>query len=751
MVSKILRADGVTELASIQTVTYHESVNADIDLRPGCVASSYIEVTCFGAQSDAPAVGEALTYYQVVGETETLIGIFYAEPSIPTKNSYSFIAYDAVHKLDADFSSWLSAHQENFPYTVYQLVSQACTLAGVTLGSATFPESSTNINAFYTDGLTCRNIMQYAAEIGCKFVRCHTDGKVYFDWYTATSNQRIYPSSGTSGSEVRYAYKQDGLNYDNYSTSALARVAVHPVGEDDVAYIQPPSVTSGNTLNITNNLLLYGALPGTMNAIAGRAYTAITAIGTYRPMTVEMFPNECPFSAGQIVPVTDAQGVSFNTIIMEKTVTDSAVTLTSTGREVYGDYALDTAKQLVQLAADIVRINKLKVGWAEIDEAVVGVLTSEGIIDEIDGANKEEQLIYKTVASGTSSVSPTTTWITNTADQPNTWTKKRPSYDANYPVLFVATQRKAVDGTITCTTPLKDDNSTTISGGQITTGTIDASRVTVENINASNITTGALTVRDANNNIIFQADASNKNVQIGGWYANKDYIYSSNSNTDINSLYIGRGQIIFKDPNGNAKKDIVIDASKEYVSGKWQNRIDAALYNVYEGDSSVSSDYSIGCVINDLFAPHFSIGSHFDGSNITSDIYFDANTVTIVNPSAWLTAIGLGAVTTNTTISDIIDPNTNRGITITMAQLSYWGKFAQLWFKFKSATTQTFSSLTSIGTIKNAFAPSTSAGAESPATAISKAYINNTDKRFYIIGSLTANTEYSIFCTYILT
>ena len=197
MVSKIIRADGVTELASVKSVTYHESVNADTDLRPGCVASSYIEVTCFGAQSDAPDVGEALTYYQVVGEIETLIGIFYAEPSIPTKNSYKFVAYDAVHKLDADFSSWLSAHQNDFPYTVKQLVEQACTIAGVTLGTSSWDHSTMSVNAWYADGLTCRNILQYAAEIACKFVRCNTDGEIVFDWYKGAASGETKTASGT--------------------------------------------------------------------------------------------------------------------------------------------------------------------------------------------------------------------------------------------------------------------------------------------------------------------------------------------------------------------------------------------------------------------------------------------------------------------------------------------------------------------------------------------------------------------------
>lgn len=109
-----------------------------------------------------------------------------------------------------------------------------------------------------------------------------------------------------------------------------------------------------------------------------------------------------------------------------------------------------------------------------------------------NGANSQEQLIYISKASGTSSVSATTTWVTSTSDSQNAWTTKRPTYNSSYPVLFVATQRKTVGGTVTCTTPLKDDTTTVIDGGHITTGTIDASVATITNINASNISSGTL-------------------------------------------------------------------------------------------------------------------------------------------------------------------------------------------------------------------------------------------------------------------
>ena len=118
------------------------------------------------------------------------------------------------------------------------------------------------------------------------------------------------------------------------------------------------------------------------------------------------------------------------------------------------------------------------------------------------GANYREQLIYISKASGTNTVSANTTWVTDATGAQNTWTTVRPVYNSSYPVLFVATQRQSVSQssgtTCTCTTPAKDQTTTVIDGGHITTGTIDASVVTVSNLNASNITSGTINAIDIN-------------------------------------------------------------------------------------------------------------------------------------------------------------------------------------------------------------------------------------------------------------
>lgn len=379
MKSKIVRSDG-TSLDGIKSVVYKEQVNSDTDLRPGCVASASIEVEVYGEQQRAVAVGEELTYYQVDSDgAETLFGTFYAEPTIQTRNTYKFMAYDAVSKLDIDFSERLASIQESFPMTLSALVSEACSVADVT-AAGIFPLSDMTVQAFYADGITCRQILSWAAEIACRFVRCDTEGNIKFDWYSAVDEYRITPGDGGADGEKYIYYKQDGLHYENYETSILDRVAVHPTDEEQIAYIYPTSVTIGNTLDITNNILLTGADETVYMSVAQNIYETLSAIGTYRPSQISLFPFNNPFRAGDIAKVTDIQGVSFVTPIMSMIVKESAAQLESTGNKEHAGSSGTLQETLVSLSDNIVRLRKLKVDWADIQQAVIQYIALAGFM-----------------------------------------------------------------------------------------------------------------------------------------------------------------------------------------------------------------------------------------------------------------------------------------------------------------------------------------------------------------------------------
>lgn len=119
----------------------------------------------------------------------------------------------------------------------------------------------------------------------------------------------------------------------------------------------------------------------------------------------------------------------------------------------------------------------------------VNIYNPEAIAAVSAAANSaayDEQYIYISKPSGTTSQAGTTTWVEESGNVQNTWTTKRPTYSSDYPVLFVAKQKKPVSGSVTCTTPVKDDTTTVIDGGHVTTGTIDAARISTTVINAIN-------------------------------------------------------------------------------------------------------------------------------------------------------------------------------------------------------------------------------------------------------------------------
>lgn len=493
MTSKILRSDN-TPIPSIKSVVFTEKINASTDLRPGCVSSAYIDVTVYGAASSAPSAGEPLKYYQVSANgVEKYIGTFYAEPAIQSRNTYSFVAYDIVSKLDVGFSERLLAIQENFPMPLGALVTEACSTAGVQLYTANFPMHELSVQSFYADGLTCRDILSYAAEIACRYVTCDSNEKIVFKWYAEKEDYRIYPTS-QDGAETRIAYKQNGLSYQAYSVPNAGCVAVRPINTENAAYIYPDTFTAvtatdpllngvvtlynltavdngsgavtlsgdftatdtsgaveieseggsaSNCLVISNNILLTNATSSTMEDVAEHIYTEMATIPVYRPARAELFPAENPFRAGDIVAVTDIQNVSFSMPVMSMTVEQSAATVEATGNRSYDkDYGNDTSKQLQNLSNSIVQIDRLKVGYAEIDEAVIGSLTANGI-------------------------------------------------DADW-------------------------------------------------INA-----GSITVKDANDNIIFQADIDGNAVQIAGWSADKDYLQSTSAEVGAMPLKLGNAAIVF--------------------------------------------------------------------------------------------------------------------------------------------------------------------------------------------------------------
>lgn len=235
-----------------------------------------------------------------------------------------------------------------------------------------------------------------------------------------------------------------------------------------------------------------------------------------------------------------------------------------------------------RIAAGAITAGKIAAGAITAEKIAAGAIAADKLSSTVsnsisaaqaaaNGANAREQTIYRSAASGTTSMPAYTTWVTSSTDSQNAWRTRRPTYSRDYPVLFVATQRQTVAqqaaGTAcSCTTPVIDQTTTVIDGGHITTGTIDASVVSVTNLNASNIKSGTLNASVVSVTNLNASNITSGSLTLGG---------SKNAN----------GQIIIQNSSGNQ-------------IGKWDKNgisISSGSINIGSGIFSVTSDGTLTC------------------------------------------------------------------------------------------------------------------------------------------------------------
>lgn len=174
--------------------------------------------------------------------------------------------------------------------------------------------------------------------------------------------------------EATVAYRQNGLQYENYTVAPVDCVAVFSVDDDNTSVLYPSSSSGDNIYSVYNNLLLTGATSTTLDTVAQNIYTALHAIPEYRPATIKLFPSENQILPGRIIAVTDAQGFSFTTIVMS-IVSDNAVDkLKCTGAETYEEAEqVNQKSKIINMASSILRLKELIV--EEIEAVIARIET----------------------------------------------------------------------------------------------------------------------------------------------------------------------------------------------------------------------------------------------------------------------------------------------------------------------------------------------------------------------------------------
>ena len=107
-------------------------------------------------------------------------GIFTVDEASYDGSLITLSCLDNMYKLDYAYTeSGLS-----YPATLGEIVRDVCYVCGVTLQTTTFFNSSYVVqNRPADESLTCRQVLSWAAQIACSWVRFDTYGRLCLDWY----------------------------------------------------------------------------------------------------------------------------------------------------------------------------------------------------------------------------------------------------------------------------------------------------------------------------------------------------------------------------------------------------------------------------------------------------------------------------------------------------------------------------------------------------------------------------------------
>lgn len=365
MINKILLSDDTTEVTGIVYGSFHYKANCGSSgpFRVGGIYGSYIEFDVFKPVSVTININDVIKYYQTVDVTNTFapttpndhfVNDFIVKEIVNGDKKVHIVAYDNTIKLDVDFSKRLKELSASFPMTIQALVAEAAAVAGVTTNMAT--GSSPNrmlatVQYFFSDGITVRDIFNYAAEIYCGLGRAVTSGNV-----DVSGIHTLDQAPGWLNS-VRYIiapddgnYAQSG-NYDNnvwYKEGSLQK-GTAPAPYDALRIVASDGTILGacnsvqnpsNYYYVTKNILIDNivSLPGSItdwNAMALSMFYGLSSAfgndGVFMPTKVKIFPFRMPYVIGSVACLIDTAGNRTTFPIMSIDLSEDGVDLEGYG------------------------------------------------------------------------------------------------------------------------------------------------------------------------------------------------------------------------------------------------------------------------------------------------------------------------------------------------------------------------------------------------------------------------------------
>lgn len=226
------------------------------------------------------------------------LGEFNVDNSSKKSKNIMIKGYDNMIKAEIPFVDNLT-----YPATLAQIAQAACTQAGLILLSTNFNNSTYQVSQkFYSDGVTCREVLAYVAGASGGFARCNRDGKIEIVW-VANTTINIQPE-----------------NYINLSMKELKAGPINRliiskndgvITGDHFSIEDNTSITANGEYAITikDNPLLVDNMEGALNTI----FNQINGLAFY-PYDLTWQGNPA-LQALDKIKVTNEVGTVFDTLI----------------------------------------------------------------------------------------------------------------------------------------------------------------------------------------------------------------------------------------------------------------------------------------------------------------------------------------------------------------------------------------------------------------------------------------------------
>lgn len=308
------------------------------------------------------------------GTTESLsYGKFYLNEAKYNGSIITLTFYDSIHKFDQPYSK----SSLSYPATLRQIVQDACSVCGVTLGTVTFDQDDFVVQERPDDSsITFRQVLQWVGQIACYYFYADSQGRLSMKWYDLSAfedadNIFLEDSDGNFVLDAQedkiFTFVENGTIYPGTTMPHhnLASFVSLNTGLDDVVItgikviqevdgesggkeeISYQSGNDGYVLAVSKNKLIQGDSGNTIASllgtkIIGMRFRTFSASGLSDP-TIE---------AGDPVVLIDRKGNSYQSYITNNVFQPGAYQSTSLGAETPARKSATRYSQMSQVYVD---------------------------------------------------------------------------------------------------------------------------------------------------------------------------------------------------------------------------------------------------------------------------------------------------------------------------------------------------------------------------------------------------------------